>query len=141
MVPLVLFGMTLFSIWRGIGCGCFGSLPFLSQFSFGGHLLLLLGMFFGLYYLTASSTAEKVIEDNESSKVPHWTGLLGIAMMAAAFLTLPFTSSNSRTSNHLSYDTVDRTAVEAAIANHSAVIIDARPELQYAFGHIPTARA
>ena len=33
----------------------------------------------------------------------------------------------------------DRTAVGAAIANHSAVIIDARPDFQYELGHLPGA--
>jgi rhodanese-related sulfurtransferase len=60
-------------------------------------------------------------------------------MMLSAFLTLPFTSSDSRASNHLSNDTVDQTAVETAIANHSAVIIDARPDFQYELGHLPGA--
>lgn len=131
--------MTIFSHWRGLDCGCFGSLPYLSQFSFGGHLLLLAGMFLGLYYLTASPKAAKVTEDDQSSGTLHWTGLAGIVMIASAFLTLPFTYSDSQAKIFAQNDTVDRVFVEAAIANHSAVIIDARPEYQYKFGHLPGA--
>ncbi|MGH7457132.1 MAG: rhodanese-like domain-containing protein, partial [bacterium] len=35
--------------------------------------------------------------------------------------------------------TVDRASVETAISTIKAVLIDARPEFQYQFGHIPTA--
>jgi rhodanese-related sulfurtransferase len=101
-------------------------------------------MFLGLYYLTTSK-AEKATSQAKAGQVAtipetaSWTGLAGVVMMFSAFLTPPFTSSDSSTSNHLSNDTVDRTAVEAAIANHSAVIIDARPDFQYELGHIPGA--
>jgi len=140
VVPLALLSVTIFSYWRGIECGCFGSLPFLSKFSFSGHLLLLAGMFLGMYYLTAAPKVAKVNdEDSQRSRILHRTGLAGIVMMLFAFLTLPFTSSDSRASIHLSNNTVDRSAVEAAIANHRAVIIDARPEYQYEFGHLPNA--
>lgn len=57
VVPLTLLGVMLFGYWRGIDCGCFGSLPFLSKFSFSAHLLLLGGMFLSLYYLTVTSKA------------------------------------------------------------------------------------
>jgi rhodanese-related sulfurtransferase len=144
-VPLALLVIMVFSYWRGIDCGCFGSLPFLSQFSFGAHLLLLAGMSLGLYYLTTTSKAEKATPQTKDgqtatiSETPSWTGLAAVVMMFSAFLALPFTSSDSRTSQHPSNDTVDRTVVEAAIANHSAVIIDARPEFQYELGHLPSA--
>ncbi|MEM3170661.1 MAG: rhodanese-like domain-containing protein [Candidatus Nitrosotenuis sp.] len=138
-VPLSLLGITLFSYWRGIDCGCFGSLPYLSQFSFGGHLLLLIGMFLGLYYLTASPKAAKVNEDDQRFKTLRWAGLAGIVMMVSAFLTLPFTYSDSQANISTQNKTVDRAFVEAAIANRSAVIIDARSEYQYEFGHLPGA--
>lgn len=145
VVPSALLGVTLFSYWRGIDCGCFGSLPFLSQFSFGAHLLLLNGMLLGLYYLTITSKAEKAIpqaQDGQTATIPEtpsWTGLAGVVMMFSAFLTLPFTSTVSHVSNHSSNDTIDRAYVKAAIANHSAVIIDARPDFQYELSHLPGA--
>ena len=139
-VPLALLGITTFSYWRGIDCGCFGSLPYFSQFSFGGHLLLLGGMFLGLYYLTASPKIVKMNgEDGQSSRIFYWAGVAAIVMMLSAFLTLPFTSSDSQAQISAQNDIVDRATVETAIANHSAVIIDARPGYQYEFGHIPTA--
>ncbi len=139
VVPVALLAVTFLSRWRDLDCGCFGSLPYLSQLSFGGHLLLLGGMFLGLYYLTVSPKAEKVTENSQSFRASYWTGFAGIGMMLSAFLTLPFTSSDSRTFNHLSHDTVDRSAVETAIANHSAIIIDARPGFQYELGYLPGA--
>jgi rhodanese-related sulfurtransferase len=138
-------GITLLSHWRGIDCGCFGSLPFFSQFSFNAHLLLLGGMFLGLYYLTTPSKAEKATpqaKDSQTatiSEMSSWAGLAGVVMMLSAFLTLPFTSSDSRASNDSFNNTVDRADVEAAIANHSAVIIDARPDFQYELGHLTNA--
>lgn len=144
-IPFVLLGVMLFSYWRGIDCGCFGSLPYFSQFSFGGHLLLLVGMFLGLYHLTITLKAEKAtpqVQNSQTAKIyetPSWTGLAAVVMMISAFLTLPFTSSDSHAPRHPSNDTVDRTLVEAAISNHSVVIIDARPDFQYELGHLPNA--
>lgn len=139
VVPAILLGVTIFSHRRDLDCGCFGSLPYLSQFSFGGHLLLLAGMVLGMYYLTASPKAAKAHEDDQRFKTLRWTGLAGIVMMVFAFLTLPFTSSDSQAQISTQNETVDRAFVEAAIANHSAVIIDARPEYQYELGHLPGA--
>ncbi|MGH7450675.1 MAG: rhodanese-like domain-containing protein, partial [bacterium] len=99
----------------------------------------------GLYYLTTTSKVEiatpetKVSQTAKLSETPSWTGLAGVVMMLSAFLTLPFTSSDSCASNDSPNDTVDRAFVEAAIANHSAVIIDARPDFQYELGHLPGA--
>ena len=76
-VPVALIIVTLFSYWHGIDCGCFGSLPFLSEFSFDAHLLLLGGMFLGLYYLTTSTTKNIAeMQDNASKmpQTPRWTG-------------------------------------------------------------------
>lgn len=144
-VPITLLGVAFFSYWRGIECGCFGSLPFFSQLSLGAHLLLLVGILLGLYYLTITPKVEKATpqaKDGQTATIPEtpsWTGLAAIVMMSSAFLSLPFTSSDSRASNHLPNDTVDRPAVEAVIANHSAVLIDARPDFQYELGHLPGA--
>jgi len=142
VVPLALLSVTLFGYWRGLDCGCFGSLPFLSQFSFGSHLLLLGGMFLGLYYLTTTSKTEKApaqTTDGQAAKTPRWIGLAALVMMASAFLTLPFISSDSRASQSLSSNIVDRAMVEAAIASHNAIIIDARPDFQYVLGYLPDA--
>jgi rhodanese-related sulfurtransferase len=141
-VPVALIVVTLFSYWHGIDCGCFGSLPFLSQFSFGAHLLLLGGMFLGLYYLTTSTTkniAEMQDNAGKISQPPRWTGWAALTMMVLAFLTLPFTISNSRAANSAGSSLVDRTATETAIANCSAVLLDARPVYQYVMGHLPGA--
>jgi rhodanese-related sulfurtransferase len=59
--------------------------------------------------------------------------------MATAFLTLPFSSSTGRVLDSGSKDFVELAEVEAAIANRSAILIDARPEFQFELGHIPSA--
>jgi rhodanese-related sulfurtransferase len=140
--PFAFLGVNLFSYWRGIDCSCFGSLPFLGEFSFGAHLLLLGGMFLGLYYLTTSTTRNITeMQDNAGkiSQPPRWTGWAALTMMVLAFLTLPFTISNSRAANSAGSSLVDRTATETAIANCSAVLLDARPVYQYVMGHLPGA--
>jgi rhodanese-related sulfurtransferase len=96
-------------------------------------------MFLGMYYLTASPIAAKVIEGDQISKALRWTGLAGIVMMLSAFLTLLLTSSHSQAQISSQNETVDRATVEAAIVTRSAVIIDARPDYQYEFGHLPNA--
>ncbi|MDZ7362387.1 MAG: rhodanese-like domain-containing protein [candidate division KSB1 bacterium] len=142
IVPLVLLGVTVFSSWYGFDCGCFGSLPLLNRFSFGAHLLLLVGMFLGLYYLTTSTTkniAETQDNAGKMPKTPRSTGLAALAMMVLAFLSLPFTISSSRAAYSADNSLVDRTATETVIANRSAVLIDARPSYQYVMGHLPGA--
>lgn len=142
-VPVALIVVTLFSYWRGIDCGCFGSLPFLSRFSFGAHLLLLGGMLLGIYHLTASTTKIfTTIQENVVGKmpqIPRWAGWAALAMMVLAFLTLPFTISTSRATYSAGNSLVDWTATETAIANRSTVLIDARPVYQYVMGHLPGA--
>ena len=51
IIPLLFIGVLIHSYFQGIDCGCFGSLPFLSQFSISGHILLLIGMILSLWFL------------------------------------------------------------------------------------------
>ncbi len=59
--------------------------------------------------------------------------------MLSDFLTLPLTSSENQAQISAQNESVGRVDVKAAIANHSAVIIDARPDFQYELGHLPGA--
>ncbi|MFQ5630683.1 MAG: MauE/DoxX family redox-associated membrane protein, partial [bacterium] len=72
-----------YSYWKGFDCGCFGSLPFLKEFPLGAHILLILGIFAGIYYL---AKAQKDTENNFSTK----SGPAAVVMIVLAFLTLPF---------------------------------------------------
>lgn len=59
-ILIVLICLTLYSSWRGIDCGCFGSLPFLSTMSLTAHLLLLAGMFFwSLFFIFKTENAAR----------------------------------------------------------------------------------
>ena len=146
VVPIMLVCLTFYSSWRGIDCGCFGSLPFLSHMPLTAHLLLLVGMFLGLYYLSAPS---KIQQDettgpwntlaSNKSPAPQWISLAAVILMASAFLTLPFSSSTGHALDSGSKDFIELADVETAIANRSAILIDARPEFQYELGHIPGA--
>ena len=68
-VPIVFWVMLLLSYFKGVECGCFGSLPFFSQISMSGHFLLLVGLFLGLYYLAAlrETTEDSEQKSKESS--------------------------------------------------------------------------
>lgn len=130
-VPPALLGVLTFSYWRGINCGCFGSLPFLSQVSFSEHLLLLGGMFLGLYYLKVSPTAK--------SESTEWRGKAALVMILLAFATMPFRFYNTYATDFSDSKTVDRIFVLNMLRSRSAVLIDARPEFQYTLAHLPEA--
>jgi rhodanese-related sulfurtransferase len=96
-------------------------------------------MFLGLYYLTATSKALPEANDSQTAKgakTLNWTDLAAVVAMLFAFLTLPFSRTESHATSYAQSESVDRTAVEAAIANHSAIIIDARPDFQYKLSHL-----
>jgi len=145
VVPVAFLAATIFSYLYGIDCGCFGSLLFLNQLSFGAHLVLLLGMLLGFYYLTVSLKHEEVSKNgHESSLIPknktrQWPGLIAVVLMFSSFLTLPISLTQNRISPFISSHIVDRVVAETTTETHGTVIIDARPEFQYQFGHIPTA--
>lgn len=123
----------------------FGSLPFLSQMSLGAHLLLLAGLFLGIVFLINSTKPEQETEEGSESQqffqpaeLISFTGYLALAMMLAAFFSLPFSAQHNQVRNYPTiYQMVDRSFVEKAISNDNMMIIDARPEFQYAMGHIP----
>ncbi|RMD96717.1 MAG: hypothetical protein D6814_10890, partial [Calditrichaeota bacterium] len=55
-IPLAFAAVLGYTHWQGSACGCFGNLPFLSQLPFIGHLLLLAGMFLGMFQLAYRDT-------------------------------------------------------------------------------------
>jgi|GEM_PF-1593370 len=144
-VPFLLLMATLFSYWNDLNCGCFGSLPFLSQMSLGAHVLLLAGMFLGIMFLINSTKPEQEsVKGSEhqqfyqTAKLINFTGYLALAMMLSAVFTLPFSAQDNNAHNSpTDYQMVDRFFVEKAISIDNMIIIDARPEFQYAMGHIP----
>lgn len=141
-VPAVLWGILLVSYFKGVECGCFGSLPFFSQISMSGHFLLLVGLFLGLYYLAA---VREVINDSEQKNEEvktgslKWAGVGAIALMLAAFLPLPSSASKSQAANFSANNSVDRAYVEAAFSYQNIPIIDARSQAEFEFGHISGA--
>jgi rhodanese-related sulfurtransferase len=145
--PVIFLIFILFSHFNKLNCGCFGSLPFLSQMSLGAHLLLLAGMFLGILFLINSKKldqeSEKGIERQrfyQTAKLISFAGYIALAMMLSAFFTLPFSAQNNNVHNSsTNHKIVDRAFVEKAISNDHIIIIDARPEFQYVMGHIPNS--
>ncbi len=142
-VPIVFWAMLLLSYFRGVNCGCFGSLPFFSHISIIGHFLLLPGIFLGLYYLAAlqETTAKTEKENIEVQKPPRslkWVGVSASVLMLAAFLPLPIPAAKNQAMLSTN-NTVDRAYVEATLFYQNATIIDARPLFQFELGHIPGA--
>ncbi|MDW7679738.1 MAG: rhodanese-like domain-containing protein [bacterium] len=146
-VPFLLLVATLFSYWNDLNCGCFGSLPFLSQMSLGAHVLLLSGMFLGILFLINCTKPEQESEKRSESqqfyqkhKLVRLTGYIAVALMLAAFFTLPFSAQDNNVHNYpTDHLIVDRDFVEAAMGKDQFAIIDARPEFQYVMGHIPNS--
>jgi rhodanese-related sulfurtransferase len=141
VVPVVFWGMLILSYFKGVECGCFGSLPFFSQISMSGHFLLLIGLFLGLYYLTAvreaTENSEQKSKEVKTSSL-KWVGVGAVALMLAAFLPLP-SPSKSQAANLSANNIVDRAYVEAAISYPNIPILDARTLAEFDFGHIPGA--
>jgi len=138
-VPAVLWGILLVSYFKGVECGCFGSLPFFSQISMSGHFLLLVGLFLGLYYLAALRETTEDSEQKSKESSVKWVGVGAVALMLAAFLPLPSPASESQAANFFANSIVDRGYVEAAISYQNIPIIDARSQAEFEFGHIAGA--
>ncbi len=138
-VPAVLWGILLVSYFKGVECGCFGSLPFFSQISMSGHFLLLVGLFLGLYYLAALRETPEDSEQKSKESSVKWVGVGAVALMLAAFLPLPSPASESQAANFSANSIVDRAYVEAAISYQNIPIIDARSQAEFEFGHIAGA--
>lgn len=131
---LILFISVFLSITKNVDCGCFGSLPLLSQLSPGAHILLLLGLFVGIYTLAmhAKNTQHK------KSHIEEWLGLGALLVIIVALLSIPFsfiTQALSFTNDTI----VDISVVEAVIHDDSILLIDARPQFQYELGHLAGA--
>ena len=138
-VPVVLWGILLVSYFKGVECGCFGSLPFFSQISMSGHFLLLVGLFLGLYYLAALRETTEDSEQKSKESSVKWVGVGAVALMLAAFLPLPSSASKSQAANFSANNSVDRAYVEAAFSYQNIPIIDARSQAEFEFGHISGA--
>mgnify|MGYP000496678796 CR=1 FL=1 len=105
-VPFLFLITTLFSYWNDLNCGCFGSLPFLSQMSLDAHVLLLAGMFLGILFLINSTKPEQEsVKESEhqqfyqTAKLINFTDYIAVALMLAAFFTLPFSAQNNKVRN------------------------------------------
>ena len=136
MVTL-FFVVAILSVTENQDCGCFGELPFLSALSPFAHIMLLVGLFIGIYTLgiQALHTAHA---PKSNSEWLDWLGIISLSIIIGVFFTLPF-NQNTVTLTYAKDSEVDISQVESAIEDSAIVIIDARPEFQYEFGHIPGA--
>ncbi|MCA9744030.1 MAG: rhodanese-like domain-containing protein [Deferribacteres bacterium] len=132
IAPAAFAFVLVYSALKGVDCGCFGALPFLKEFPLGGHVLLVLGIFTGIWFLAKSGQ----LEPQSASRL----GMVTIIALVLAFASVPFASSPATViADEAGAGTVDMAGVQQAIAEGSAVIIDARDENQFLFGHIDGA--
>ncbi|MCG8607350.1 hypothetical protein MJD09_20505 [bacterium] len=143
IIPVIFSAVQIFSYWYRLNCGCFGSLPFISQLSLSSHLMLLAGMLLGFYYLIGLSHTKKTFRYKQGidSKVAgsHLVGLASILLFAFSFASLPFSASEITSSPPGEILTIDKKDVEFATSRANATLVDARPAFQFEFGHIPGA--
>lgn len=134
IIPVVLWFVVLWSYLKGAKCGCFGSLPVLSDLSFGSHFLLIMGIFLGTLFMMR-------INEKQASEAQHLKGLklCGIfAIMCILLAFVPYSSFvQSKDKLSIIINRVNRQYVEGVILFNSAVIIDARSNYEFQLGHIP----
>lgn len=87
LIVIFLFA-ALISISRGIDCGCFGTLPLISQLSPLAHLLLLVGLLVGFIVLVLH--AKHVLQ--EKTEKLQWLSVSAILLIVTAFLSIPIQS-------------------------------------------------
>lgn len=132
IAPLGFAVVLIYSALKGVECGCFGALPFLKEFPVGGHVLLVLGIFTGIWFLAKSAHLEQ--------KSTNRLGVVTIGALVLAFASVPFASDPAvGIADEAGERTVEMASVQQAVADGSAIIIDARDENQYLFGHIDDA--
>lgn len=138
LLPVVFAAVLGLGYIRDTSCGCFGALPVLSQFPPFAHLLLIIGIFLGFFYLSRLTGATG---NSASSGATPALGWSAAALIVLAFVLVPFFGSQrgSAAATNGAASAVDRQFVQQAIATRSHAIVDARSELQFTFGHIPGA--
>lgn len=133
-VPLLFAVVYGYSAWVGADCGCFGAFPGLRELSFPAHVALLAGMFFGMLSLLDRPAARPATPPAPGRRV-LLTGLLSLLLIAGAAASLPFTVRPGPAG----FTAVDLAYVRRAVETQRAVLVDARSEEQYLYGHIDSA--
>jgi len=134
MIPIGFSAILGYAYIQGQDCGCFGNLPFLSDFSIGGHFLLNAGLIAGFYYLGTSDAQRDDIKPQDLR-----IGIFGLAFIVLSFVSIPFTGTPQSSAVNDQDKLVSLDELRTIIKTKSAVIIDARSPMQYDFGHIPGA--
>ncbi len=134
-VPIVFIVIVLYAAVMGLDCGCFGSLSLLRNLPTTAHVLLNLGLFAGMYWLRL----DKLSTLGHSAVSPRGA-VLALTMIIAPLVFTALISGRSQVNSVESAgDVVDFSQVQAAIDRGNFVLIDARADFQYRFGHIPGA--
>ena len=129
LVPLVFIAIVVYADSQGLACGCFGSLSFL-QLSLPAHVALNVGLFLGLLALHQSKS------DRRAAAQP--VALLAVVVIVTPLVFSSFSHLLSPSSG-LDIPRLEYADVQAAIESNTDLLIDARADFQYAFGHIPGA--
>lgn len=141
-LPLSFAAVLAWSFVENRECGCFGSLPVLSNLPFIGHALLLAGMLLGFLALhrsgkpSGSSTGSMPVLQGA---FPHSLGAVSLVLLMLSLLTLPLASQTGQGLQTSGPGVATLEEVRQALGKKDVVLIDARTPFEYDIGHIPGA--
>ncbi len=127
LVPIAFLVITAYSQYRSLDCSCFGNLAIISQLPLWGHLILLFALLAGFLFIVPGTGEKK------------WLAQLAIGLFCLAGLSLLFPSSEPAAQMPVAIPSIDFPAVNQAIIDETALLIDARSEMQFLYGTIGDA--
>ncbi|KAA3619573.1 MAG: hypothetical protein DWQ05_02290 [Calditrichaeota bacterium] len=127
ILPIIFLIITGYSQFRNLDCGCFGTLPFFSQFPLWGHYLLVAGMLVGLIFLTSKK------KDTVASAV------ISICLFLCAGFSLFFPDSPVVITHSAKFEIVQFNQVYQDYLNENTLLVDARSDIQFSYGTIGDA--
>ena len=130
-IPVVFLMVYAYSYIQNRECGCFGSLPVLSELPFLGHGFLLVGMLGAFIYLSYFTPAEPGGKNRAVGTVLSGASLL---FLTAALLSIPLSHTGPAPPEDITIEELNR-----LIDGSEVALIDARTPFEYAIGHIPGA--
>lgn len=141
-VPIIFLISTVISKIKNLDCGCFGELPIISGITFESHLMLVLGIFMGFYYLSKNDfkTPAKAASTKRVNTLIKWSPIYSIFIILLSYCSILSSHFLDKTTANFQFKMLaNPKIVENVIYSQHCKIIDARNEYQYSLGHIPNA--
>lgn len=126
LIPVIFLLITIYSQYRSLDCGCFGNLAIISQLPLWGHVILIFALFAGFLSIIPESQEK------------HWLKQITFGFFLIAGVSL-FFPTNRQAVEPAVIASIDFSAVNQAVLNQSALLIDARSAMQYNYGTIGDA--